>query len=605
MFQKDIEIVRGSGGFIDSLSRENIKCPSWYQSWQGYERCYPQKEFDWCWDVRPYCSKVKVRFTHFAVEEQSKFLQNWHGLTGEDVCIDSVGVAWANSTRVFCDESHQNSREFTFSDNKEYDPNLLGWFSWVELDAAEFAISQETIDLILEEVPSSTLIKERSLQMKEFGCATCHQNADCVNSKCVCRDGFKGTGYSCVPLAGRCSKKARNPCSKNAICEEQPGKAPPKCTCKEGYTGSGKKCIKSSKICSEECDKNAICINSECICNVGFNGDGRTCKKLAYTEEPVQKPEAKSSACVLSEPEPGSSCFQTLERMSAFVTCEDSFKSALKRDKLILKMGELLDRFCIELEENRPDRKMFGKKRERPKTGEEPGRKLELCQNGVRNQSNHATTSSREQGEIIEVTLDRTLGGLGISITGGADNQILEGNSGVFITNIMKNGSAALDGRLRVGDMLVKIENDSLINERHKKAVKMLQKAPKRVKLIVRRNSTYVRVVQICRLAMGLGFNIVGGEMDNQGIFISYLHPTGVAESTGKIREGDQIVAVNNISFLNMNHQDAVRILRSVDECIVIELSYQPEKFHKLKDEIWKLREQNRRKVLHCDSVKL
>ena len=61
---------------------------------------------------------------------------------------------------------------------------------------------------------------------------------------------------------------------------------------------------------------------------------------------------------------------------------------------------------------------------------------------------------------------------------------------------IMKNGSAALDGRLRVGDMLVKIENDSLINERHKKAVKMLQKAPKRVKLIVRRNNTYVRVSQ-------------------------------------------------------------------------------------------------------------
>ena len=36
------------------------------------------------------------------------------------------------------------------------------------------------------------------------------------------------------------------------------------------------------------------------------------------------------------------------------------------------------------------------------------------------------------------VTLDRTLGGLGISITGGADNQILEGNSGVFITNVSR-----------------------------------------------------------------------------------------------------------------------------------------------------------------------
>ncbi|CBY20030.1 unnamed protein product [Oikopleura dioica] len=431
--EKDTELVRGSHGFIDSLSRENIACPSWYQSWQGYERCYPQKEFDWCWDVRPLCSKVKVRFTHFAVEEQSKFLQNWHDLSGDDVCIDSVQLAWDNSTRLFCDESHQNSREFTFSDNKEYDPNLLGWFSWVEIDAAEFAIkfssrelggsgtasfvgfglqwecqdniyneclnevhsckaTQKCVDLdngytcveikdaihvILEEVPTNSLISERSLQMEEFGCATCHPKAECLNSKCVCMDGFKGTGYSCAPLGGRCKKAARNPCSKNAICEEQinskTGKPISlKCTCKEGYTGSGKKCVKTSKICSDKCDQNAICINSECICNVGFNGDGRSCKKL---------------------------------------------------------------------------------------------------------------------------TLDRTLGGLGFSITGGADNQILEGNCGFFITNIMKNGSAALDGRLRVGDMLVKIENESLINERHKKAVKLLQKAPKRVKLTVKRNHLSQRVV--------------------------------------------------------------------------------------------------------------
>jgi hypothetical protein len=35
--KKDTELIQGSNGFIDSLSRENIACPSWYQSWQGYE----------------------------------------------------------------------------------------------------------------------------------------------------------------------------------------------------------------------------------------------------------------------------------------------------------------------------------------------------------------------------------------------------------------------------------------------------------------------------------------------------------------------------------------------------------------------------------------
>ncbi|CBY33132.1 unnamed protein product [Oikopleura dioica] len=151
----------------------------------------------------------------------------------------------------------------------------------------------------------------------------------------------------------------------------------------------------------------------------------------------------------------------------------------------------------------------------------------------------------------------------------------------------------------------------------HEEVVEMLNNCGERVNLgiqrslssnplnIIENEFSELRIVQICKLSLGLGFNIVGGEIDNQGIFISYLHPTGVAESTGKINEGDQIIAVNNISFLNINHRDAVNILRSVDDFIVIELSFQPDKFHKLKEEIWQLREQNRKKVQHCDSVKL
>ena len=42
------------------------------------------------------------------------------------------------------------------------------------------------------------------------------------------------------------------------------------------------------------------------------------------------------------------------------------------------------------------------------------------------------------------------------------------------------------------------------------------------------------------------------------GIFISFLHPNGAAEATGRILEGDQILSVNNLSFINMNHQDVV-----------------------------------------------
>ena len=41
----------------------------------------------------------------------------------------------------------------------------------------------------------------------------------------------------------------------------------------------------------------------------------------------------------------------------------------------------------------------------------------------------------------------------------------------------------------------------------------------------------------------------------NLGIYISFLHPNGAAEATENIQEGDQIISVNNISFLNISHQ--------------------------------------------------
>ena len=40
----------------------------------------------------------------------------------------------------------------------------------------------------------------------------------------------------------------------------------------------------------------------------------------------------------------------------------------------------------------------------------------------------------------------------------------------------MKNGSAAAEGSLAVGDILMKIDGESLVNSKHKKAVKLLQK---------------------------------------------------------------------------------------------------------------------------------
>jgi len=44
----------------------------------------------------------------------------------------------------------------------------------------------------------------------------------------------------------------------------------------------------------------------------------------------------------------------------------------------------------------------------------------------------------------------------------------------------------------------------------------------------------------------GLGFNIVGGE-EGEGIFISFIQPGGVADLSGQLWRGDQIISVSPI----------------------------------------------------------
>ena len=43
---------------------------------------------------------------------------------------------------------------------------------------------------------------------------------------------------------------------------------------------------------------------------------------------------------------------------------------------------------------------------------------------------------------------------LGISITGGTDDQVREGDDAVYIKKVIQGGLAANDGRLRDGDRL-------------------------------------------------------------------------------------------------------------------------------------------------------
>ena len=47
-----INVTEGTKGTIKSIDREYVTCPAWYQVWKGFEKCYPAREFNWCWQLR-------------------------------------------------------------------------------------------------------------------------------------------------------------------------------------------------------------------------------------------------------------------------------------------------------------------------------------------------------------------------------------------------------------------------------------------------------------------------------------------------------------------------------------------------------------------------
>ena len=79
--------------------------------------------------------------------------------------------------------------------------------------------------------------------------------------------------------------------------------------------------------------------------------------------------------------------------------------------------------------------------------------------------------------------------GLGFSIAGGTDNQHVPGDNGIFVTKIIDGGAAQADGRLMVGDKLLKVDGHSLDSVTHDDAVQCLKATGKRIHLVVEKPS--------------------------------------------------------------------------------------------------------------------
>ncbi|XP_051874499.1 disks large homolog 1-like isoform X5 [Pristis pectinata] len=183
--------------------------------------------------------------------------------------------------------------------------------------------------------------------------------------------------------------------------------------------------------------------------------------------------------------------------------------------------------------------------------------------------------------EYEEITLERGNSGLGFSIAGGTDNPHIGDDPSIFITKIIAGGAAAQDGRLRVNDCILRVNDVDVREVTHSKAVEALKEAGSIVRLYVRRRKPVTEKILEIKLVKGpkgLGFSIAGG-VGNQhipgdnSIYVTKIIEGGAAHKDGRLQIGDKILAVNTTSLDEVTHEDAVTALKNTAEVVYLKVA--------------------------------
>ncbi|XP_016066385.1 PREDICTED: whirlin isoform X2 [Miniopterus natalensis] len=219
-------------------------------------------------------------------------------------------------------------------------------------------------------------------------------------------------------------------------------------------------------------------------------------------------------------------------------------------------------------------------------------------------------------GEVRLVSLRRAKPheGLGFSIRGGSEHGV-----GIYVS-LVEPGSLAEKEGLRVGDQILRVNDKSLSRVTHAEAVKALKGSKKLVLSVYstgripggyvtnhiytwvdpqgrsisppsslpqppgsalrqregdRRSSLHLlqggdekKVNLVLGDGRSLGLTIRGGAEYGLGIYVTGVDPGSEAESSG-LKVGDQILEVNGRSFLNILHDEAVKLLKSSQHLIL------------------------------------
>ncbi|XP_037938659.1 disks large 1 tumor suppressor protein isoform X4 [Teleopsis dalmanni] len=213
---------------------------------------------------------------------------------------------------------------------------------------------------------------------------------------------------------------------------------------------------------------------------------------------------------------------------------------------------------------------------------------------------NFVTVNGDENWIYDDITLERGNSGLGFSIAGGTDNPHIGSDTSIYITKLIPGGAAAAEGRLSINDIIVSVNDVSVVDVPHAAAVDALKKAGNVVKLHVKRKkndrfadesfskresgptvSSGPKIIEINLVKgnKGLGFSIAGG-IGNQhipgdnGIYVTKIMDGGAAAVDGRLSIGDKLIAVRSNgsekNLENVTHEHAVATLKSITDKVTL-----------------------------------
>uniref|UniRef100_A0A669BYQ5 Discs large MAGUK scaffold protein 5 n=1 Tax=Oreochromis niloticus TaxID=8128 RepID=A0A669BYQ5_ORENI len=181
------------------------------------------------------------------------------------------------------------------------------------------------------------------------------------------------------------------------------------------------------------------------------------------------------------------------------------------------------------------------------------------------------TDSMEWETEVVEFEKhrDMDLKALGFDIAEGVNDPYLPGDCGVFVTKVDK-GSIA-EGRLRVNDWLLKINDVDLTNKDRKQVIKAVLSGEGVINMVVRRRKSLGGRI-ITPIQINLAGHKDSGIGLESGVFVATLAAGSPAAKDCNLTIGDRLLAINGIALDNKSLSECESLLRNCRNSLSLSL---------------------------------